>query len=634
MTGQTVALRSDKPFVTSRESARIELRVLDETGRPVRGARVSLTVNVGSVTEPVATREGPLVATYRPATQEGAQVALFHATVKSGPASGSGGWLSLPIHGRHLLRVQAPPRARVRVSIEGTSFGPVTAGADGTATVPVELPPGISSAQVTTVDRSGQSRTQEVPLPAPRFARIRLVAPAEAPSWEKPVRIQGFVVDERGNPALSLPPIAVSTERGTLGPIEPKEGATFEVPYTGPEQTQAPVTLSASTVEDAERASTLQLAPRPGPLARLGITLSPANFTAGSTEPIVIEAVGYDAKGNPLPAPPATFSTEVGTLEAEEGGRRARIRPPDAFGAKKALAIRVQAGALQGQGELALQSGPPVRGEASVQPALSGNGDEVEVTGRFVDAWDNPVDGLSVVGTSPSGSLTGPEALGEGRYRFRFSPAPGQAVGGSAPFELRAEGFPVATSGTVPVLARRTRWQPSLGLLGFVQSNTALSNSLGMRMEGSLRIADLPWEALLQLEARYNRRETQLLSSSDSSSVEKVFSLNGYSARLGARWSHPVLRRGVLFADASAGYLRMSGQVKVEGLGEMVPQPILSRGLVVSVGGGLGWTMGPGRLVGQLQWAQAPGRGLVSGNLGGLSLGAGYQLPLSGGVDR
>src|SRR3712207_6593416 len=117
LAGHTVELRSETPFARPRDSVRIQLQVLDEAGRPLRDASVSLTVNVGSVTEPTVTREGALTATYRPPAQEGPQVALFHAVVRSGAAAGSVGWLALPVHGRQQLRVPAPPRARVRVSI-------------------------------------------------------------------------------------------------------------------------------------------------------------------------------------------------------------------------------------------------------------------------------------------------------------------------------------------------------------------------------------------------------------------------------------------------------------------------------------------------------------------------------------
>ena len=47
-----------------------------------------------------------------------------------------------------------------------------------------------------------------------------------------------------------------------------------------------------------------------------------------------------------------------------------------------------------------------------------------------------------------------------------------------------------------------------------------------------------------------------------------------------------------------------------------------------------GWPLGAGRIVGQVQFAYAPGSHQVRGNLGGLSVGMGYQLPLFGGAGR
>jgi hypothetical protein len=425
---------------------------------------VSLTVNAGSVTEPLASQDGTFTATFTPPTQEGPQVALFHATVKQGSRA-SGAWLALPIHGAQQLRVKAPPRARVRVSVGAATFGPVTASASGEATVPVKVPPGISSAEVTTVERSGRSRTQTIPLPAPRFARIRLVAP-EPPVQDTPVRLQGFVVDESGNPAVALPPLAVSVERGTLGPIEAKEGGLFEIPYTAPAPGGGPVNVSAAPVEESERSFTLQF--------------------------------------EPLPAP---------------------VTPPK-----------------------------------------------------------------------------GPGPANRPR--------------------------PVAASET---LSPRRPWQPTAGVFLFAQSNAAASNSLGLRLEGALRISQSPWEALLQIEGRRNKDVREQSTPIGGEAVTKTFSLRGLGARLGARWSQPILGRGLLFADASAGFLRMTGSVLLQAGEESFTAELDSKGLALSAGAGLGWSMGPGRLSGQLQWAIAPGQGQVRGNLGGLSLAAGYQFPFGEG---
>jgi hypothetical protein len=466
LTGQVVALRSDKPFVTSEDSAQVELSVLDDSGRPLKDVQVELTVNVGSVTPPTADQDGTFRATYQPPAQEGAQVALVHATVKQA-ASTTGAWLALPIHGPYSLRVQASPRSRVSVSIGAASYGPVVAAANGEAVVSVKLPPGATSAQVTIAPRSGKSRTQTVALPAPHFARVQLVA-LEAPVQGRPVRLQGFAVDDSGNPAVALPPLAVSAEQGTLGPIEAREGGVFEVMYTASAQSTAPVKLSASPLEEADRPSTLQLEPRPAPVA---------------------------------------------------SGTRA----------------------------------------------------------------------------GPSSSHPGP------------------------------------ASGTAVASSQRKPWQPTVGAFLLAHSNAAAAKGLAIQLEGALRLGSLPWEALLQLEGRGNDAVSETLPTVDgATAVTKTFTLGGAGARLGARWSHPVLTRGLFFADASAGVLRMTGEVKLVSTTSTASQKLRSVGPSVSVGGGFGWMAGPGRLCGEVQWGYAPGRGSVSGNLGGLSLGLGYQFILGG----
>ncbi|MFE8598198.1 hypothetical protein [Archangium violaceum] len=463
MTGQAVALRSDKPFVTSEDTARLELSVLDEAGHPLSDAQVSLSVNTGSVTEPTPARDGTFHATYQPPSRQGPLVALFHATVKRGTRS-SGAWLALPVHGPYSLRVKAPPRSRVQVSMGAASYGPVVAAANGEAVVPVLLPPGVTSAQVTITERSRKSRTQTVPLPEPRFPRVQLVA-MEAPIQGQPVRLQGFVVDDSGNPAVALPPLSVSAEQGTLGPIEAKEGGVFELPFTASTTSTAPVNISASPLDETERSFTLQVEPRP--------------------------------------APP----------------------------------------------------GGPARPDS---PAL------VASTGQ---------------------------------------PPPSQ-------------GSP---------------WQPTLGAFLFVHSNAALSNGPGLQLEGALRLATLPVEALVQFELRGNNTVSTTLAADGPNPVAKTFTLGGGALRLGARWSHPVLSRGLIFADASAGVLHMRGDLELKSQGDTITQELRSTGVDVTVGAGFAWRLGPGRVAGQVQWGYAPGSQQVSGNLGGLSLGVGYQLTLGGG---
>ncbi len=81
----------------------------------------------------------------------------------------------LPLLGRLDLPVTTDPGATVRVEVAGKSFGPVVADANGAATVSIEVPPGVVTANVF-AERNGQktqrSATIDVPPPSPPLALL------------------------------------------------------------------------------------------------------------------------------------------------------------------------------------------------------------------------------------------------------------------------------------------------------------------------------------------------------------------------------------------------------------------------------------------------------------------------------
>ena len=104
------------------------------------------------------------------------------------------------------------------------------------------------------------------------------------------------------------------------------------------------------------------------------------------------------------------------------------------------------------------------------------------------------------------------------------------------------------------------------------------------------------------------------------------------SLRAGGRWSHPFLARGVLFADASVGVMAMGGtggpRLGDDESGE-------GRAPVHRASRVPGWRRrverGPRPPLWPAEWAHAPGRKLVSGNLGGLPSWRGISSCSEGG---
>lgn len=90
----------------------------------------------------------------------------------------------VPLWGRTELQIGTEPFANVQVQVGDQLFGPVKTNGSGAATVSVEVPPGVRTAQVL-AELDGQKTTRSVPLPAPKPVPL---ASALSPS---PVRPQG-----------------------------------------------------------------------------------------------------------------------------------------------------------------------------------------------------------------------------------------------------------------------------------------------------------------------------------------------------------------------------------------------------------------------------------------------------------
>jgi hypothetical protein len=80
----------------------------------------------------------------------------------------------LPLLGRTQIPVKTRKQAVVRVRVAGKEFGPVTTGASGRVTVPVEVPPGARMATVEVTDKVGMQSTRQVAIRQPSYNQLAL----------------------------------------------------------------------------------------------------------------------------------------------------------------------------------------------------------------------------------------------------------------------------------------------------------------------------------------------------------------------------------------------------------------------------------------------------------------------------
>ncbi|MBS1149650.1 MAG: hypothetical protein H6Q89_1348, partial [Myxococcaceae bacterium] len=112
-------------------------------------------------------------------------------------------------------------------------------------------------------------------------------------------------------------------------------------------------------------------------------------------------------------------------------------------------------------------------------------------------------------------------------------------------------------------------------------------------------------------------------SAADGSAAAFNVELQHFSVALGARYWLPFGVRGSFHLSILAGLQRTSSTVSLRA----APQTKLSDtelGLLIRAGGGVGYYLGIGRLIAQLEYTLAPVGGLIRGNLGGAGLSLGY----------
>jgi hypothetical protein len=160
----------------------------------------------------------------------------------------------------------------------------------------------------------------------------------------------------------------------------------------------------------------------------------------------------------------------------------------------------------------------------------------------------------------------------------------------------------------------------ALGALLGGQSNLSRASAGTMQAE----LAVHPGLAAVELVARAG-----LLQFAAATADAATSSLRGVSLLAGVRASLPV--RGGLLAHVAllAGALRTFGSLAVAGgPAGGFSQPTAEWGVVGAVAAGASLRLGAGRAIAELQFSRAPGRGDLSGNLGGAGVCVGYLFAL------
>jgi hypothetical protein len=358
---------------------------------------------------------------------------------------------------------------------------------------------------------------------------------------------------------------------------------------------------------------------RPPPFQRLGLLALRERASWADAQPVLLQIFAVSPDGHPASAADLAVTADRGQLgavrERSPGLFEVDFRAPDRAGG----AATVRAALLRQPPEsvaIALVAGPAAQIRLTAVPGELREGGDLRVEAEVLDARGNEVSGEGLRFWSDGGELVQQGAAAalhvadEARNEIHVSAAAGVAQA-SVAVPLRHAPAPQPVIATVEPMDR-----VALGALLGGQSNLSRANAGTMQAELSVR----PGFAAVELLARAG-----LLQFAAAREGAATSDLRGVSLLAGVRASLPV--RGGLVAHLAllGGALRSFGSLAAAG---GFTQRTAEWGVVGTAAAGGSLRLGSGRAIAELQLSNAPGRGDLSGNLGGVGICAGYLFAL------
>lgn len=240
-------------------------------------------VSSGEVTEIVAMGDGSYVARYLAPSVNYPHLALLTVVDRRDPGAVFGAF-TLPLSGKVDYPVTATEGATVVLEVADRTFGPVTAGAGGRATVPIVVPPGNGRAAQVTRDGGETTRT-DLDLRVPESRRLHfLPLPTTLPSDSRvtvPVRL--LVREAAGAPDPSAAVNLTATVGRVTRPTHLGDGV-YEATFTPPDsRTPVEATLQVSVPGSTVQSDAVELTLVPAMPATLDVTATPDALPAGGT---------------------------------------------------------------------------------------------------------------------------------------------------------------------------------------------------------------------------------------------------------------------------------------------------------------------------------------------------------------
>jgi hypothetical protein len=314
-----VEVRAEPPLLRLDRADRAELTFRAPAGR------LEVQCSAGKLEGLRQVAPGEWRATWQAPRARMPRVAVIVA--RSGNAVG---FLSLPLWGEGEAEVRTRPGAVVDVRIGPESFGPMRAGKDGRAFVPVVVPPGVDYAE---------QGTRQIDLKVPRTRTVELAPMAAVMDADRPqsVEIAVAAVTRSGAP-LENAKLRLAASRGEITGLAPLAPGLYRAVWRLPAGPAGRAVVSATVSGDPERARA-EVHLVAGAAQRIELSAERREATAGA--PLELHARAFDAAGNPS-ADALEFSASAGAVRGDaqaEGVYRLRFEAPQALAGHDAATV-------------------------------------------------------------------------------------------------------------------------------------------------------------------------------------------------------------------------------------------------------------------------------------------------------
>jgi len=330
------------------------------------------------------------------------------------------------LEGSTVVPFHTSPGAAVTMRVADRSFGPVTADRQGRVEIPIQVPPGLRAGVARAVDHNGATRETEVDLQAAPFTRVVVLGPTtlDVGSFSEIVLL---AVDADGAPANPAR-LTLSASAGLVHPVGPGPLGEARFLFEAPRKLgSGAVALTAMAAGPPPSRSDTAVALRVGAPAKLAISPSTRKLVVGSGETARVAISAHDVFGNPTAATGVeiTVDGQPRTVAVAGGGLGTlTVAAPATFDGRERVVIEAKLGAIRASEDLRVTGGPPARLTIDLRDArLVADGHQsTEVRVRAVDQIGTPtaVPGLSW--DTPEGRVRHVRVPREGEYIAEYVP--------------------------------------------------------------------------------------------------------------------------------------------------------------------------------------------------------------------